>query len=193
MGPKRIPMKYKRTNEIDTFYELTQKGQLALPASITANFSKMHRGKTTVRVTTDQKTGKELAKIVKARVVDIDVYSPNTVFDWRISVNVEMNFEGSMQDLIEPDRSQGRKPDRYKNRLSYSHLAYQIDLTLVAPTEGVEKRGKEHELEIELSSQEVRRQGKLAQAGQVNEYTELVKGFLDNVRLLARHCQPTVV
>ena len=45
---------------------------------------------------------------------------------------------------------------------------------------------KEHELEIELSADMVRKQGRLMQTGQPQQYEDLVKGFVDNVRLLAR-------
>lgn len=45
---------------------------------------------------------------------------------------------------------------------------------------------KEHELEIELSSTMLIKQGRRAQAGEPHMYTELVDGFIDNVRLLAR-------
>jgi hypothetical protein len=49
----------------------------------------------------------------------------------------------------------------------------------------------EHELEVEISSAEVRRQGDLALAGDPsNRYEELVKGFIDNVRVLARAVPP---
>ena len=144
-----------------------------------------------MRVTNDQRTGKELARIVKARVADIDVYSPRTVFDYRISINIEMTFEGNAEQLADPDRQRARKADRNKDRVSYKHLAYQIDLTQVTPTEGqTPATEKEHELEIELSSAEVRRQGLLARDGQANRYEELVRGFVDNVRVLARHCPP---
>lgn len=45
----------------------------------------------------------------------------------------------------------------------------------------------EHELEIEISSAEVRRQGDLALAGDPkNQYEELIKGFVDNIRVLTR-------
>ena len=51
------------------------------------------------------------------------------------------------------------------------------------------KFDKEHELEIEVSSAEIRKQGQLVLEGKPNGYEDLVKGFLDNVRLLARHCR----
>ena len=56
-------------------------------------------------------------------------------------------------------------------------------------SQATSKADKVHELEIEVSSAEVRRQGLLAQKGEVSQYEELVKGFVDNVRVLARHCQ----
>ncbi len=196
-------MSYVHTKECDTFYELSQAGHLSLPPSIRAQLNPRHRAK--VRITTDQKTGKELAKIVKARVADLDIYSPRTAFDWRVSVNLEMNYDGDMRDLVETTEG-GRKADRNKDRMSYRHLAYQIDLTQVTPSEVrlepppflkhcssqkaqfISKADKEHELEIEVSSAEVRRQGLLAKAQQVSQYEDLIRGFVDNVRVLARHC-----
>ena len=134
---QRIPMDYKHTRETDTFYELTQAGALALPQSLASgvNINPRHANKSKVRITTDQKTGKVLAKIIKARVADIDIYSPNTLFDWRISVNVEMDYKGELTDLVEPQTRDGKQADRNKDRMSYKHLAYQIDLTQVTPAE----------------------------------------------------------
>jgi len=51
-----------------------------------------------------------------------------------------------------------------------------------------ENKARTHELEIEVSSEEVRRQGLLVGNQEPNEYEKLIKGFVDNVRLLARHC-----
>jgi hypothetical protein len=45
---------------------------------------------------------------------------------------------------------------------------------------------KEHELEIELASQIVLDQGAKAMSGGSHRYQELIEGFLDNVRVLAR-------
>lgn len=125
-------MSYVHTKECDAFYELSQAGHLGLPPSIRAQLNPRHRAK--VRITTDQKTGKELAKIVKARVADLDIYSPRTAFDWRLSVNLEMNYDGDMQDLVETTEG-GKRADRNKDRMSYRHLAYQIDLTQVTPSD----------------------------------------------------------
>lgn len=46
-----------------------------------------------------------------------------------------MNFDGDMKDLVEVDRRDGKRADRNKDRMSYKHLAYQIDLTQVTPAE----------------------------------------------------------
>jgi hypothetical protein len=105
---------------------------MTLPASIRNTLNPRHNVK--LRVTTDQKTGATLARIIKVRVADLDVYSPRTLFDWRISVNLEMNYEGDVSDLVESTDS-GRKGDRNKDRMSYTHQAYQIDLTQVTPSD----------------------------------------------------------
>lgn len=90
------------------------------------------RNKPKVRITTDQKTGKEMAKIIKVRISDIEVYSPQTPFDWRVSVSLEVNYDGDMRELVETSEGKDRKnPDRNKDRVSYKHSHYQIDLTQV--------------------------------------------------------------
>ncbi len=83
-----------------------------------------------VRVTHDQKTGQLLAKIIKARVADLDLYNPRFPLDCRISVNLEMTYEGDVGALI-PATESSRIPDRNKDRLSYTQSHYQIDLTQV--------------------------------------------------------------
>jgi hypothetical protein len=61
------------------------------------------------------------------------------------------------------------------------------DLFKQAPT----KNDFEHELEVEVSAAEIRRQGNLAMSGDPsNQYEELVKGFVDNIRVLARAVPP---
>lgn len=126
----RIPMSYVHTHECDTFYELSQAGLLSLPQSILRSLNLRH-SKAKVRITTDQKTGNTLAKIVKVRIADLDVYSPSTDFDYRISINLEKNLEGDWRDLVELTARNVRRSDRNKDRVSYKHLAYQIDLTQV--------------------------------------------------------------
>lgn len=53
------------------------------------------------------------------------------------------------------------------------------------------KADMDHELEIELSAAELRRQVELILSGEPNRYEELVRGFVDNVRTLARAVPPS--
>ncbi|EGD94187.1 hypothetical protein TESG_01711 [Trichophyton tonsurans CBS 112818] len=110
---------------------------------------------------------------------------PRTCLDWRISVNLEMNYDGDLSKLQQTSDWK-RSGDRNKDRMSYRHLAYQIDLTQVGTTDST-PADFEHELEIEISSAEIRRQGDLALSGDMNnQYEDLIKGFVDNIRVLAR-------
>ncbi|KAI3107302.1 hypothetical protein CBS147333_6371 [Penicillium roqueforti] len=185
----RIPLAYVHKKERDTFYEIQAAD---LPPVIRQNLNPRHKPK--VRVTTDERTGEILAKIVKCRVADMDVCSPRTTVDWRVSVNLEMEYTGDVSNLPVIDAAvvKGARGDRIKDRMSYRHLAYQVDLTQVAKSD--QQPGKnefEHELEVEVSADEIRRQGKLAMSGDPkNQYEDLVKGFVDNIRLLARAVPP---
>lgn len=51
------------------------------------------------------------------------------------------------------------------------------------------QNNKEHELEIELASSVLIDQGRKAMNGGVHKYQELVEGFVDNVRVLAREAR----
>lgn len=126
-GANRIPLSYAHKRERDTFYEVSPQ---QLPPIIQNYLNVRHKPK--VRVTTDQKTGEIIAKIVKCRLADLDVYSPRTCVDWRISVNVEMNYDGDVSNFPIADGGSRRSGgERIKDRMSYRHLAYQIDLTQV--------------------------------------------------------------
>ena len=180
----RIPLSYKHTRQTDVFYELTPEASSRLPPSILSMLNHRER-KARVRVTTDQKTQQELAKIIKIRIADLDVHSPATSFDWRISINIEVDYPGSVTELVRVVERGQPTPPRNKDRMTYNHLAYQIDLTQVTSSAD---QSKEHELEVEIMKiEELRRQGSLAQAGQENNYEQIVRGFVDNVRLLQRH------
>jgi len=78
-----------------------------------------------------------LAKIVKARIADLNLHFPEFPFDCRISINLEMDWDGEVADLerMQANKSQASHrpapPNRNKDRLSYSHGQYQIDLTQV--------------------------------------------------------------
>ncbi|KAI4277145.1 MAG: hypothetical protein L6R35_006164 [Caloplaca aegaea] len=185
----RVPLDYVHTYETDTFYDLSTHAWSTLPPSVQNYLDR--RIKPKVRVTTDQKTGQVTAKIIKVRISDIEIYSPQTPFDWRVSISLEVNYDGDLLNELR-ETSEGRRgpgPDRNKDRVSYKHAHYQIDLTQVKSAEGSSVMEKEHELEVEISSAAVREQGQLVLQRQPNKYEELIKGFVDNVRTLVRHCR----
>lgn len=121
-------MDYVHTRERDRFYDLPPSHLPSIPLSIRPYINPRHRMR--VRVTTDQKTGEKLAQIIKIRIADLDIYSPRTAFDWRLSVNLEMSYDGDVSNLTEVVEN-GRRSERNKDRMTYKHLAYQIDLTQV--------------------------------------------------------------
>ncbi|KAK7416810.1 mRNA-capping enzyme subunit beta [Neonectria punicea] len=192
-GNSRVQVLYKHRREIDRFFELPSDLQGRLPGCMRARLGSKSRN-VRVRVTYDQKTGEVLNKIIKARVADINLHMPMCPMDCRISINLEMDWEGSVGELEQFATSQvERQPDRNKDRLSYTHGPYQIDLTQVthpaAAPGGAQRMDKQHELEIELDPMITLDQGRKAISGAPHRYQELVEGFIDNVRVLARKAQ----
>ncbi|KAI9702266.1 MAG: mRNA-capping enzyme subunit beta [Bogoriella megaspora] len=175
--PPRAKIAYQHKRERDSFAQLTQAGELSLPP-LARNLVEGN-GKTKVRITKDQKTGRELARIVKCRLEDLDIHCPREAFDIRISINLEVTFQGDLDES-----TADKYPVRMKDRLSYHHQAYQIDLTQVS--DGAPSGEKTHELEIEVSSAEVRKQIQLIKEEKDNEMERLIKVFLDNVKVLSR-------
>lgn len=76
-GPKpRVPIQYTHRREIDRFFELPLGMQeQRLPACVRNLLP--HRHPVKVRVTYDKKTNEVLAKIVKARVADLNIHFPD--------------------------------------------------------------------------------------------------------------------
>ncbi len=122
-------MTYKHRRERDSFHTLPQAAHSSIPQLIREHPSVQKHG-VRVRVSHDQVTGKEIAKIIKVRIADMEIYSPLTAFDWRVSVSLEMKYEGPL-GAVSSD------PDRNKDRMSYHHLAYDIDLTQVTTVSNV--------------------------------------------------------
>jgi polynucleotide 5'-triphosphatase len=110
---------------VDKFFELPPSLHTTLPPAVRAKLNPRHAVK--VRVSYDQKTNEVIAKIIKVRLTDLDIFNPSYPLDCRISINLEMRYDGDLEDLI-PSTS---NPDRIKDRLSYSQSHYQIDLTQV--------------------------------------------------------------
>ncbi|CAK7218306.1 hypothetical protein SBRCBS47491_003465 [Sporothrix bragantina] len=189
----RVPVVYKHRREIDRFFELPMGLQERLPACVRNLIP--HRHTVKVRVTYDKKTNEVLAKIVKARIGDLNIFFPDAPLDCRLSVNLEMAWDGGVDELeaLVATMTREQPPDREKDRLSYTQSHYQIDLTQVTykvqGPQKMEREEKEHELEIELAPGILIEQGRRARNGDPHAYPELVEGLVDNVRILARRAK----
>ncbi|KAH9908843.1 CYTH-like domain-containing protein [Xylariomycetidae sp. FL2044] len=187
----RVPILYVHRREIDRFFELPQQMRQRLPTCVAGRLPPGSPLK--ARVTYDQKTGNVLAKIVKARVADLHIHMPHMPLDCRISINLEWDWDGPVEEIHDnqmPNRD--RQPARNKDRLSYTHGVYQVDLTQVTQSQSPAQGGqtKDHELEIELDSKSLLEHGRLLMTQEPSRYADLVDGLLDNVRMLARQCPP---
>jgi hypothetical protein len=186
----RVQVHYTHRREIDRFFELPAEMQGRIPGCVRSRLGARSRN-VKVRVTYDQKTHKVLGKIIKARVADIDLHMPSCPMDCRLSINLEMDWDGPVEELEQlGSASQEKHSDRNKDRLSYKQGHYQVDLTQVTQTVSgpgnYQRSEKEHELEIELASGMLIEQGRRALSGAPHRYQELVEGLVDNVRVLAR-------
>jgi hypothetical protein len=132
----RLPIDYLHRHEIDRFFDLPPAVRdRELPVCVAKPIATRGHG-ARVRVTYDQKTNKVLAKIIKARVADVSLHFPDQPLDCRISVNLEMDWDGSVEELerlagTSGGAGAGAGRQRVKDRLSYRHGCYQIDLTQV--------------------------------------------------------------
>jgi len=171
-------IRYDHSHECDEFFELSDEGKRNLSPSIQHWLNPRHKPR--VRRTIDDDSHAIKAQIIKSRIADLDIYNPRCDFDYRISISIESPWDGESHWLTETTEG-GR--DRKKDRMSYRHLAYQIDLTQVSYLSTTKK---EHELEVEISTEQIRIELANLQAQRPSRYEELVRGFLDNVRILCR-------
>ncbi|KAH7021456.1 CYTH-like domain-containing protein [Microdochium trichocladiopsis] len=177
---------YTRRKEIDSSYDLPPDLHPRLPFALRKLLegSKLPR----VRISRDDK-GNVLAKIAKARLADWQIWMPNTPLDARISVNLEWEWDGPVEEIEAnhlPNRD--KAPNRNKNRLSYTHGFYQVDLTQVTYTTPGRASAKEHEIEVEFDGNILVEHGRREMAKQPIRYIDLIDGLLDSVRALARQC-----
>ncbi|PKS08690.1 hypothetical protein jhhlp_004743 [Lomentospora prolificans] len=188
-GARRVQLHYKHRREEDCYFELPPALRDTLPGCVRALMRPRHTPK--ARVTYEQRSREVVAKIVKVRVADLSIHMPNSPLDCRISVNLEMNWPGPVEELEQIGGGRGENmPARQKDRLSYAQGSIQVDLTQVTtPTSGpvgAHRPGKEHELEIELSASTIIEQGRRLMSHEPHKYPELVEAFVDNIRLLSR-------
>ncbi|KDN53056.1 mRNA triphosphatase CET1 [Tilletiaria anomala UBC 951] len=158
-------VRYRRSMEADAFYHI--------PGS-----------KERIRVTKNEETMKITNAIVKKRIANMEVYSPRSLFDFRISINTE--------EPVEPPDAEPAYI-RNKNRVSYAHQCFQVDLTQVQTPENPYRQM--HELEVEMLDvgsflslgEEARRQG---ESQKWTPFEDRVLILLNNVRMLIRNACP---
>lgn len=119
----------------------------------------------------------------------MNVYSPKRLFDWRLSVSMESPGESATLNgatcvgliLVAEAHLPNVEPSlsRSKDRISYTHQLFTVDLTQVSQPKAPDL----HELEIEFKDARVL----LAEAqkdadGLDNQYLEMVACLLNNIR-----------
>ncbi|KAH7079230.1 CYTH-like domain-containing protein [Paraphoma chrysanthemicola] len=186
-GANRPPVRYQHTKEIDTFFELGQEQFATLPGMV-KQLIHAGGGRQRIRVTRDQKTNAVIRSMIKFRIANLEISSPQTEWDYRIGINLEINYPGPVDNLT-PAVEPGRTPDsmkRLKDRMSYSWLgAYQVDLTQVqqGPT-------KNHELELELDANVLLANADKVTTKEPNSFEGLITGMMNNLRVLSREITP---
>ncbi|KAH8085402.1 mRNA capping enzyme [Cristinia sonorae] len=164
-GHPATPLDYTHLHLIDTFYQSDTKEK--------------------IRVTRDEKSGTVLACMQKVRLGNLDIYSPKRAADWRVTVNLEIPVP---PPLGSPTLA------RKKDRMSYSHEEFTIDLTQVTSTTSPNSKPEIiHELELELSrpdyllSTAQNRGDPNASEVERNAFDELIRAFVNNARILVRN------
>lgn len=186
-GAMRAEVDYKHTKESDIFYELDQGGFNQLPPAIQQLIAQTN-ARQRIRVTRDMKTNQIIRQIIKYRVKNLEISSPKTEWDYRIGINLEIEFPGSIESL-QPAVENGRSVEsmeRKKDRVSYSWLsAYQIDLTQV-----VQGKNRNHELELELDAGVVIEAADNIKRNVPSDFESLITGMMNNLRVLSREITP---
>lgn len=184
--PGRVRIDYKHTHEIDEFRRLTDLAFKMLPPAV----QKRPLGREPkIRTTTDkpkngERAGPPKACILKIPLSNLHIYNPRDEYDCRISMNLECNLLREGVDPYslgaEPTAEKPAPPARKKDRMSYKHLAYQVDLTKV----DVDGMPAKYELELEVDTSALRQQLVSLRQGQESGFTNIVEGFLDNTTFL---------
>ncbi|PVV02825.1 hypothetical protein BB560_002711 [Smittium megazygosporum] len=160
-GFKGSKINYTHTNEVDEYYKYNN---------------------TRLRVTFDKKTNKRLFSLSKQKIKSLDIYSPKTNLDFRISVNQE--------NKIEAPENLNLLFKREKDRISYRQDLFSFDLTKVE-SENVNQPAHNpkttYELEIEIADiPTLAEEAKKAKKQLPNRFNEIVQCFINNIRVLAK-------
>jgi hypothetical protein len=186
--PDRRVIEYKHLRETDYFYDIPQMAlNLLDPIVLDLHNRSGRKGAPRLRVTRDNVTGEITAVIVKTRLQDMEVRCPNDEFDFRISISLETQWTNPGYEQFPEHLDHGVRTTRNKDRLSYRHQGFLVDLTQVTPfTRPGEKSEKIHELEIEMDVDKLVEEGYKNLNNQPNQYTDLIHVFLNNVKVVNR-------
>lgn len=134
------------------------------------------------RVTLDTKTKRRVSSIQKQRVSDLFLFLPNTRFDLRLTMSLELPVD--MNDAAYENFKTKINTQREKNRVSYIHQATATRVDLTKVKEANSKIYK-YEVEVEMDNGSLIRSIK-----KVNDdpllFPDLVQAFLDNARIITR-------
>lgn len=135
------------------------------------------------RVSLDIKTKRKTNSISKQRISDLYLHFPNTLFDLRLSLSVELPKE--LNDAAFEVFKKRVTLEREKERISYIHHATftRIDLTKVREKNN---RIPKYELELEINTPALLESMRTVMEDPLY-YIDLVQAFLDNGRIITRH------
>jgi len=162
------PLEYKHVKLVDSFY---------------APDNPSEREK--IRVTREEKTGTVVEVTKKVRLGDLNIYSPKRAADWRVSISLEVPVP---HPVGTPTHT------RRKDRISYSHEEFNIDLTQVISNAGPGASPEMlHELEVEIArpvfllSTASKRGDPNVPEHERNAFDELMRSFVNNSRILVKN------
>ncbi|KAI4527223.1 mRNA triphosphatase CET1 [Schizophyllum commune Loenen D] len=133
-----------------------------------------------IRVTRDERADNRVVECVrKIKLANLEIHSPKWPVDWRVTVSLECPV---------PLPDEPATHTRRKDRLSYKHEEFSIDLTQVLATE--------HELELEILRPELimslaaKRGDPNASEVERSGFNELIRVFVNNARILVKNACP---
>ncbi|KAL1682256.1 CYTH-like domain-containing protein [Schizophyllum commune] len=140
-----------------------------------------------IRVTRDEKADNRVVECVrKIKLANLEIHSPKWPVDWRVTVSLECPV---------PLPDEPATHTRRKDRLSYKHEEFSIDLTQVLATEAGNKQYI-HELELEILRPELimslaaKRGDPNASEVERSGFNELIRVFVNNARILVKNACP---
>ncbi|GAA6006685.1 hypothetical protein JCM11491_003144 [Sporobolomyces phaffii] len=174
---------YSHTHELDSFHTTPDRRKIRVTRNVddkkrppSSNGNGNGNG-------THAPPARDWRAIEKVRVADMNVFSPKRCFDWRVSI--------SLENPVTEHPTTPASHSRRKDRISYSHQLYTVDLTQVTTPDATNPAAAvppTHELEIEFKdAKKLLLEAEKESRGEKNWYLQGVQGLLNNVRMLIRN------